>query len=570
MTDVSPGQIGKWLTPDPLGPGDVPHFSFQHLISKIQRIEGAPIDVIEALVAGLQYTLRIDKDQRETGPFEPWIRDAQGVVSPCPPNQLKALGARRDFIMKVWSAATNESSDPMIRARFADILWEADVLNKHQLAETAIRSYLEALKDNYWANFKRSHCGVRALELAQRLGHKSLVEDSKSRLAWFLEQLLNEQPPSAGAVLPLLNKLVEPKVLEPVQANQYLGRVRASFSNDVYLQDDIDVIELKSHPNADRRDRIMSDAIQRRENAATDADGIAALHHLQKALEFARRSNRSTDEKRVQQKIQSINRSGLNMHEITVEVRITEDAFKSFTTQIVGSDSSADALHRFGTIVPLPARDDVSDLIRANLEQAPLINLFQTTYISQDGYISAHSNSSEDNLNLRRRRYEAQLIHFFSYSAIDVLSEIVRAYGKLDVKPLLTECVHVDDETIEPIVFGLNLYENGHFDASSHVLVPRIERISRSMAQSLGAKSLKSNNFGGSEYTTLKQILDQLSGLVEPDTVHYLDSLLVQDLSLNLRNRIAHGLNNSFSQGEAALVIHSLCHLLQFREKNWE
>ena len=105
------------------------------------------------------------------------------------------------------------------------------------------------------------------------------------------------------------------------------------------------------------------------------------------------------------------------------------------------------------------------------------------------------------------------------------------------------------------------MYEEGDYDGSASLLVPRLERTIRAAARMVGLAT--TGTLGGrgvmSGVRGLGTLLDLMRERVPERTRRYLSLLLSDVTSLNLRNRISHGLLDSVSQPEAALLIHAAC-----------
>ena len=101
-----------------------------------------------------------------------------------------------------------------------------------------------------------------------------------------------------------------------------------------------------------------------------------------------------------------------------------------------------------------------------------------------------------------------------------------------------------------------------------HVLIPQLEDVLRGTLRRLGG-STTSIHGGVTREIDLDQVLsaDELGELLGEDMIFYLRYLLVEQLGMNLRNSVAHGLiRKSECTGQvAALVLLSLFRLVAYK-----
>jgi hypothetical protein len=149
-------------------------------------------------------------------------------------------------------------------------------------------------------------------------------------------------------------------------------------------------------------------------------------------------------------------------------------------------------------------------------------------------------------------------------------AEALHRIGRRDDRPdraaltdfLMTD--FIDDETGERIARSIELYWDGEFDESAHVLIPRLERVVREMARQVGIPIVREprpdREIGGVEM--LGALLRDLEGAFADRGWHaYLLNLLADPLGLNLRNSIAHGLHGVVGAVDASLLIQAALRL---------
>ena len=116
------------------------------------------------------------------------------------------------------------------------------------------------------------------------------------------------------------------------------------------------------------------------------------------------------------------------------------------------------------------------------------------------------------------------------------------------------------------IIEALNLYFKRYFSAFAHMAIPRIERMIRDECARLGAPTTRPNKVGGTDHRLLNELLDQpeLLNTFDRQFVLYLRCLFIEKLGVNLRNDLLHGITPSETTSAsiepyAHRVFHALC-----------
>lgn len=251
------------------------------------------------------------------------------------------------------------------------------------------------------------------------------------------------------------------------------------------------------------------------------------------------------------------------LHEVAVTATIPREEVDGYVNDVVGSDSLDEALARFGSIVPSGDLAANVEFARMQMREHPL-RFFAT------GLRTGPENSLIKKLSTPDE-HEAQAvvdseqmrIAFFGLLAVDMLDAMRTAYGPIADRADWFASDLIDTQVVSRVAVALERYESGDFDSTVSILAPRMERVLRRMAASLGLVVTRlpraNGQLGGVK--GLGEILAAMKDSLPIDSYRYLWTLLCEPTAQNLRNRVGHGLADEFSQVEAALLIQSFCHV---------
>jgi len=151
---------------------------------------------------------------------------------------------------------------------------------------------------------------------------------------------------------------------------------------------------------------------------------------------------------------------------------------------------------------------------------------------------------------------------------VPALTGIVARYGRPDPAALAASLSGpvIDGQVAGPLADAICDFMDGAHDRAAHSIVPRLERVLRDIAVGGGIVVVREpdgSKPGGTR--TLGPILAELDGVLPDDWRRYFANLLTDELGINLRNRVAHGLIDEVTREDAALLVHAAVALSLFR-----
>ena len=194
-------------------------------------------------------------------------------------------------------------------------------------------------------------------------------------------------------------------------------------------------------------------------------------------------------------------------------------------------------------------------------ETHPLQRLI--TMVTLDGSRQIHRADSAE------KSEEAELSRQYSIGVgiagmmLVVSLEVFRQEGGLEVDTLVSavrRICYVEDGQLDVIKLGLERYFDGDYASALHILVPQLEDVLRGAASYLGGTTTSVRG-GVTTEKDLGQILEtpELLKLFGADVIYNLQHTFTEQLGLNLRNRVSHGLVRKVdcTGPNCALVIHA-------------
>ncbi len=467
-----------------------------------------------------------------------------------------------------WAAAICELENPIWQARLGDLLWVTRTPpDAYRGAQRAFDAYLTLAGNIEWEWMERVSCATRALELAWELnddGRKGRAAEAVLALA---DEDLASDTGGPGVTLRLLGSLLDPG--GPVESTEIESRLDSAmerYGADPHIAEAVDDLRVAVAPR--NTTAIRERQVQLWRDQAQKASGFLKATWLERALDLARREGLDELADGLRVELQQLSPEDLDLKTVSSEISIPTAEIEKFVAGVVGNDEVGLALARFG-LQPPPggSAEDLESQVRDLMAQAPLQFLVTQVLIGPDSATAIFRADDEaKTLRLAMARTRQQSASLWGQFAADALTSIQAHYGtpNKDAFTALFTTSLIDGETAERIGRAVELYWDGQFDESAHVLIPRLEAVIRKLARVVGIPIVHepraNRDVGG--LSTLGVLLSDLEGVIADEAWRvYLADLLVNPLSLNLRNQLLHGLQARASGSDAALLIHAACWL---------
>ena len=518
----------------------------------------------EPYVIALGYSLveyGSKRRERTGGPFGSMI-SGDGWQFPPP---LDALPAG---VVERWAEAINELDGAVWGARLGDLLWVTKTPpDAYRAAQRAFDDYGTLADTPGWSWMERVRCATRALELAWELNDQDRKEAASQRILKLADEDLASDAGGPGVTLNLLESLIDPGgSVEAALIEERLDAATERYGADPHVAEAIDDLRVVLRPGDTTA--IRERQVRAWRDQAQHADGILKATWLERALDLARREGLQelADELRVE--LQRLHPDDLDLKTISTEFAVPTAEVEKFIAELVGDDDLNHALTRLG-VQPPPggSAQDLEIEVRKLMAQFPLQFLISGVLMGPDSATAIfRADSEEKTIRLEMGRHRQQNASVWGQFAADALNAIGERYAAQEADGLtaLFTTSLIDTEIAERIGRAFELYWAGDFDEAAHVVLPRLEAIIRNLTRTVGIpivhEPTAQRDIGG--LSTLGVLLSDLDGAFADDAWrHYLRDLLVNPLSLNLRNQLLHGLQGRASRADAALLLHAACWL---------
>lgn len=510
-------------------------------------------DPIEALIVGLDFHFRSYPEERdERGPFGPMM-EFDHIVYPMP------LAEIPDDVLEVWAQAVPLSPLGTVGARYADLLWEGRFGDEaHRWARTAVERYVQGLDERFDHPHVLMEMARRAHELARTLNDPRLVDMAVAKMTELIRWSL-EEGSTPGVALPLLELLADQRDTDAELGELVDGAIEI-YGNDPWHLESALEIKSKLVGSDEEKRSLQERQVVAFRDLAHRTEGIARYAHLQRALEMANVRGLADLANDLRAEIEGISEEDLGLKEISTEISLPSEEIDKLILQIVGDDDLQSALARFGVNLPLGDEQKSLDFVEEMFREHPLQGIIPRMTLGPENAMIRKAESEEEQREAARTDYETRVLSFHGFLCVEILTAIKGRYRSIDS---WLDAPMIEPAVVEKFVSAVAQYEQGEFDTAASILAPRLERAIRSIARQLGFPVTGRQHRDGrlSEVKSLRPLLDNLK-VALPDATHrYLKLLLVDQASLNLRNRIGHSLVDEVGQTEAALLIHAACHL---------
>ena len=493
-------------------------------------------------------------------PFRPWL-EMQGRRTLVPTDL-------NDTTVPAVYALAKQVSDPELRARLMDTIWDAR--RDHLAAREAIQCYLQSaarlMDPEQWPPYVE-RC-ERALRLAKHIRDDDLQDKVLSEIEDRVLELDGTDP------LYMTNRLMElliefdrgdpermsaiaEKAASLAEGSKEFDKARSHLENLVRWS------RMSKNAEAERgaKIRIAASYEHQSQLRSSDGDHLVAAHWLERAHEVYRSISGMRDKTaEVYQRLRETQRHAADsMKKISTGPVDVSEGVKKARERVSGL-AFREALLALATVARPTDFDGVTQHTRELMEKFPLQSLFGGVVMDDDGRVIAHRSSvSPGDTGLQDQALWEQVVQgallneqlAVQVSIMSALNQIMFEHNPTlrDLRDLVVHNPLVPEGHEELFAKGFLAGLRGEFPEALSLLVPQMENSLRHLLEKSGVAISKLTGKRGEEVQDvipLGSVLseERLDEILNPDVVKELKVLFSDRQGPKLRDYIAHGLMN--------------------------
>jgi hypothetical protein len=493
-------------------------------------------------------------------------------------------------MLKYWSDRVRIAKHPVMRARYAGVIWEftQTVTGKKPEVEIA-RALIDASIE-----MSERNCHKHPVDTARNLAHSLRVAISisdRGRIERVRDAIIEYEKKVGdddkqglwGRAFDLLysNKktlLTEPQRqslisaledrLERISNPEIAGSAHDPWGAEAAGQ------RLATHYRriGSKEDvlRVLNKVLRAFEHLAKQANPMLAQGWYQQMELLFRNFGLAEEASEIRRKVRELGpaaQKSMAKHEHKIE--IPREEMEGYVNEMMGG-SLEDAISNFITH-NLPRRHETEKELKQLAQKAVMMFLVRRKIVDYKGRPVVALGSLEEDLEGHVVDHTRQSIAMMGIYMRLVIEEMIKRY-KLDANIILgwiDESPAFDSSKRPLLQRGLEAYFAKDSVIALHLLVPQIEDAVRTLLELLGGDVYRPNRQGGMDLRTMDDLLrDPLAvQFLSPDVAEYFRVLYTDRRGVNLRNYLSHGMLPApvFGIGLADRVFHTIVMLAHIR-----
>jgi Domain of unknown function (DUF4209) len=480
-----------------------------------------------------------------------------------------------------WAELAEKLTQPLIRARFADAVWELGKRlgsrrkDLYRFGLLASEMYLDSAEKckHPWEllNF-----ATRAIQLGMKLGDKAIAEGGFEFMMKYADSV---ELSHYGLWSAPFDRLLGMSALSDAQRQLILKQYEERFNETVATGDIMRIIlsgpvlanyfyKRKKYQRAKDITFAWGEAVLK---AATMLNSSLAAHHIGNVLESYRSVGLKEEVDRVRLLMEERAKgivATLKTHRF--ELKLDLKSVDEWLTTLIDVSDPFVALYRLAdNCAPNPEK------VEARFESMSAGMMFHrlipTSIIGGNGLTVKTIGTYDQDKEGRLMMAFAQDMNLNATFFLEGFNKWKKKFelGSVPATPEFFDCPLIPSDRVSLYREGLLAFENEDYVKCIHVLVFQVENSLRELLKMLGLPVSKSTE-DGYELKNMNDVLHDstVRETLEPKLWSFLKLLYIDKRGMNLRNIVAHGLETgeTFNYVNAALVIQSVIFLSVIRD----
>ncbi|MBA3753518.1 MAG: DUF4209 domain-containing protein [Nitrospira sp.] len=484
-------------------------------------------------------------------------------------------------ILNYWKRRALEAPHPMLSARYSDLVWDLSkiacqqnpsVSFAHCAIDKTIELYTVGNFPNRWEMLRRLD---RALSISISIGDNGrkerlievlwgFLEGSPEPTAYFVDVVfktkglaLNEDR-RTDFLKKFVEKAIHPKSIDPISRKDFVIRLAK---------------ELRRSALTDSIDAVLNSYIDGVIALSSGANGLLGSAWLKDSYDGLNEAGFRKHAHRLVSLLQEKQRLSVGeFATFSVPMSITKDELDAFANEMVrGTFNEVIARAAFYFVV---TRQDAEASLK-NKEHS-FLDSISKDILDEDGRVVARIGSIEDDFESNLVFETSQTVQLKAPFLRFVLERILVEHPNLYEQLISTARASAIFPTgsISIVEKSLNAYAQNDYVTMLHLLVPQLEAVIRNLHRLVDGDPYRPDGSGGLSLRTLDDLLrdDPCERSFGSDVCFFLRVLLTDRRSLNIRNRVCHGMlaedQFSFVMADAGLHVLLLLLLLKPAKEN--
>lgn len=512
--------------------------------------------ILRALADGCAYFFHYEGSDLpfSCGPYAPQFSMQNEGQSYMYPNSLDQVLQEE---LDIWSAyASDKTLDPLVRSRLADLLWVRRQKHRPPWFEVAIQEFVK-LANSEACILEREQASRRAVAICTETNRPDLRSEPLGVLARIAEESIDSSEHMYGITWRALEVLA----LNHFPCSELLEAAFRKYDADPFEISGLRQIALSTTSDKEKMERLQRERIAAFETSARRSRGFLRLFRLQDAQALARDAGFTDDVSRLGLDIE---RCDLSDEWITTEIPVSleSEEVDTFVDLVVGSDSLLNALTRFSVVVPIDQPEATEAAVLETERQFPLLARIEKLIIGQNNSFTQVSSDDPKRMDVARGERDAFAISMFACVFGKSALQTIHDRYKPDPQHV-ADCFRgaFPHELAQRIALSYRHWADGDCESAVCVVVATLEPMVRHICTSLGINLTETRARAEhmNEIRGLRSLLNDLESNLDPRLARYLKAALVDRLSLNLRNRLSHGLVTELTEPIFVTLFHIAC-----------
>lgn len=495
--------------------------------------------------------------------------DGQWVESP----SIKFVNKE---VVEHWIKRANESIHPTLKVRYNDLIWditEAAIGEKPDFkhAKQTIISTIDLINKKVYKNISIALDKLdRALNLSLSVNNSDLQEKVKNRYIKLFKETKVEEHHLYNHLFNIFIK--QNKSIITNQEEQYI--IDELETHLVNMQEKGALFEVeksslnlayyfRANNKIEDSKRVLKIYQSVIDESATSNSALTVSSYYKKLYNKYSEYGFTEEANEVSSSLQEAGlKSVESMGKFEHEFDIPKEELQQFVNEVL----SGEPQEIIGKLIThfLPKKGQTEKMVKEIAQKAPLQAFISQTLQDRKGRIIAEIGSVQDDLEGRVFRQLDQNMSFEAYFLRIILSKFFEKdeVSVEKIVDIIKDSPIYDDETLPLFKKGMDRYLNDDLHSAMHIFIPLIEKCLRKLLEINGGAVYRPGRHGGIFLRNLDEILRDpiIVQTLTEDIIFYLNGLLSDQRSWNLRNKICHGIldYSDFTIDKADRLFHVL------------